>query len=888
MEDQEQGSMESVQGGPHAPHVPTDASHGGPSSVAAAAELGHFGVWFAGNVASSAVKWAQWGTEQGFAWGRTAVEASGRFAETAILTVAAAAAGAVEGHGVNVPGDVPMSDADDSVYGPHDHSADGRMDTSEPTPNAGPDPQQGSRAPAGSESPGLTARFLDAVPRVLSGLEYGREAVIRSLHATERLTAFGIELADRAVSHSLTATDHVIEHAAGSRALGEALHRMGVRLPHETLGALASVSNVVREFAGTGHGGVSVGPIDSALGVAAIAAVQAETRVPVATWLRLQGSTPASRAELARLSHYMRFASAAYGHNAMRFMGYKIPAGAASLSAQAESTAERTARHADPAEASVGGGANERTPSTTLAAATDNAARGESGETVNVIEIVSSEQLQTALVDAADADDGDAGDVTDRSAASGAQPPLWSTQPTATDSMQRGGWGESAQPEQSGRARASTHHVLHHGAISHHTRVAEGDIRASEWGGSLFRPVHYVAFDRSVNAVVVTLRGTMCAEDILTDLVCKPVPYYSRRGIVALERRDSQQGTAEIRSREDANASATADADLERQRQTVEGGGQQGGQLGAPIGLVHGGFLRAAHRMDALLRPTMLDLLAEHPGSRVVVVGHSLGAGVSALLALLWADGGLPAHADVTCMAYATPCVASAELSRVLRQRVWSVVLEDDFVSRLSLGSACDLRKAVASVVAESGLAWRIIRAAATRSVARMRRASRQSEGLDFEPETRVEHEGEGEGVQGESREHRDAEAEARDATPEFFASVRNTLRADMQHDKLYPPGRVFWMRRLAAGTAERTDADRAAVAEFMRREESLRGSAASSAAASASASHVMAVVDCEQFGELPLTGRVLLDHMPLAYEEAIDSCVAAAEAYVDGERGTA
>ncbi|KAK3261240.1 hypothetical protein CYMTET_26387 [Cymbomonas tetramitiformis] len=74
----------------------------------------------------------------------------------------------------------------------------------------------------------------------------------------------------------------------------------------------------------------------------------------------------------------------------------------------------------------------------------------------------------------------------------------------------------------------------------------------------------------------------------------------------------------------------------------------------------------------------VLEQLEKLPEWQVVITGHSLGAGVAALLALQWRSE-MPA---VQCYAFAPPCTMSIELARATASFITSVILKDDFVCR--------------------------------------------------------------------------------------------------------------------------------------------------------------------------------------------------------------
>ena len=73
----------------------------------------------------------------------------------------------------------------------------------------------------------------------------------------------------------------------------------------------------------------------------------------------------------------------------------------------------------------------------------------------------------------------------------------------------------------------------------------------------------------------------------------------------------------------------------------------------------------------------------------------SLGAGVASLLTLLWAQDDRFKGSGVHCTAFGAPCTLSKDLALApfTKSYVEAVTLDDDFVSRLSLGSVTELSK---------------------------------------------------------------------------------------------------------------------------------------------------------------------------------------------------
>ena len=77
-------------------------------------------------------------------------------------------------------------------------------------------------------------------------------------------------------------------------------------------------------------------------------------------------------------------------------------------------------------------------------------------------------------------------------------------------------------------------------------------------------------------------------------------------------------------------------------------------------------------------------------GYSIVVVGHSLGAGAAAMLAIWLKQSGVE---DVTCFAFATPNCVSLDLATGCQDYVTSVVFRDDIIARFSPAALAKLHK---------------------------------------------------------------------------------------------------------------------------------------------------------------------------------------------------
>ncbi|KAK8906230.1 hypothetical protein QC760_004827 [Botrytis cinerea] len=331
--------------------------------------------------------------------------------------------------------------------------------------------------------------------------------------------------------------------------------------------------------------------------------------------------------------------------------------------------------------------------------------------------------------------------------------------------------------------------------------------------------VHYVSLDHQSQAIVLTCRGTLGFEDVLADMTCdydeliwRGKAYKVHKGIHASARR-----------------------------------------------LLHGGGGRVMATIKAALE--------EFSGYGLIMCGHSLGGGVSTLLAIMVSEPAgsgtsfvtsynsenlstshdatndssrilqLPPGRSIHVYAYGPPATISPSLRSATRGLITTVVNGNDLVPHLSLGLLHDLQAvALAFKNDDSGAKGEVKRRVWTgmsNSFAE-RWYGRSGHGTDEEEE--------------------DTWA---------YAALK-ALRACMLSNKLVPPGEVFVIESMAvlkrnAFTRKSDVSD----GKNHRGEDGLGKPATRSV--------LKYVKDVEKrFGEVRFGGSMLLDHSPGRYESSL------------------
>ncbi|XP_023932665.1 sn1-specific diacylglycerol lipase beta [Lingula anatina] len=173
----------------------------------------------------------------------------------------------------------------------------------------------------------------------------------------------------------------------------------------------------------------------------------------------------------------------------------------------------------------------------------------------------------------------------------------------------------------------------HTAAIKKIAQIPSEDIVYASFHNKVYEIPFFVALDHEYQTVVVAVRGTLSFRDVLTDL------------------------TAEDEDVEVAGCQETC---------------------------AHRGMLRAAQFVQKKLEEKMILLKAfeKAPDYKLVLTGHSLGAGTAALLAMLLR----PKYPDLMCFSFSPPGgLMSLPLSKYTEEFICSVVLGKDVVPRLGI-----------------------------------------------------------------------------------------------------------------------------------------------------------------------------------------------------------
>jgi len=152
---------------------------------------------------------------------------------------------------------------------------------------------------------------------------------------------------------------------------------------------------------------------------------------------------------------------------------------------------------------------------------------------------------------------------------------------------------------------------LHRGdmrALTKMTGIEESDFVKVNLDATVSVPAHFLARDHANKSIVLSIRGTYSAHDVLTDLCCRTVDFC----------------------------------------------------VGTKLYSAHEGMLEGARGIQEETEYLVKSELAAHPDYKLKIVGHSLGGGVAAILARLLSHS-LSVPASV--YTFGAPCVSPTQQS---------------------------------------------------------------------------------------------------------------------------------------------------------------------------------------------------------------------------------
>lgn len=317
------------------------------------------------------------------------------------------------------------------------------------------------------------------------------------------------------------------------------------------------------------------------------------------------------------------------------------------------------------------------------------------------------------------------------------------------------------------RSATDDHHPAHH-SFSFHTSLPVDTILLSSFtdpGGGYDMHgdvntgvplVHFICVDHKAKAIVLTCRGTLGLDDVVTDLTC-------------------EYGDMEVR----------------------------GKTYRVHKGMLNSAILLLKTRRAKVLQ-TLRDALLRHEGYGLVFCGHSLGGGVASILAILlstptsrggfttsntvFQDVHLPEGRPVHCYAYGSPACVCEKLRKETTGLITSIVHGRDIVPSLSFGMIRDFHSVALAFKDDTQGIRKEIGKTVLGDLTRRATGFGSTVDGTATPTTNASNAAADNGA----RAWASGGVLFEDRDDDYLYSILKTLRAGMNAEKLVPPGEVY------------------------------------------------------------------------------------------------
>ena len=246
-----------------------------------------------------------------------------------------------------------------------------------------------------------------------------------------------------------------------------------------------------------------------------------------------------------------------------------------------------------------------------------------------------------------------------------------------------------------GAAFCGRFHFGNDRALRRRTGIEQHDVLMTNWHSRANRPAFFLVRDRKRNAIVLSIRGTLSPRDVLTDLCasCENFLVEDNPEVLSAEEEPIMTDTESVLG--DIDESITS---------------SDWGQV--QFSRAHSGMVDAARCVARMTAKIISEELQLDPNASLVIVGHSLGGGVAAVLATIWKQR---FASRVRSIGFGNPCVFPLAITSSC-DNIISVTGEGDPFGYISVGHIADLTKALSKLCCDVELREEIMKHTETTS----------------------------------------------------------------------------------------------------------------------------------------------------------------------------